>query len=294
MSIRVGIAPDSWGVWMPSHSSQPPWWRCLDEMKISGYEGCEIGPWGYMPNKEPEVLKNAFDSRDLKLVGATVGGNYLDDESVSGMLDEINSISCLLKYFSDAKYIVLLPPMYTNLETGKLEMSKNLNDKEWRKYCENVERCSERCSKYGYEGLFHPHVDSHVQTEEEIDRFLKDTNVNLCFDTGHHVYGGGNPIEYYRKNKDRIPYIHIKDCDLDIKRKMDSEGWSFSKAVVEGIMVEPGNGSVDFREFYNVLKETDYDGWCVVEQDLFPVKSHDIPLKKAITGRENLRKAGFK
>ncbi|MBQ6296203.1 MAG: hypothetical protein IJK81_00655, partial [Selenomonadaceae bacterium] len=71
MAIHVGIAPDSWGVWFPEHEKEPPWWRCLDEMKIAGYEGCEIGPWGYMPNKEPQVLKNAIDARGLTLVGAT-------------------------------------------------------------------------------------------------------------------------------------------------------------------------------------------------------------------------------
>ena len=41
------------------------------------------------------------------------------------------------------------------------------------------------------------------------------------------------------------------------------------------------------------LDEKGYDGWVVVEQDLFPVKSFDIPLQKARAGRENLKKAGF-
>ena len=108
MAIRTGIAPDSWGVWMPDHPSQPQWWRCLDEMKIAGYAGCEIGPWGYMPNDDPKVLKNAIDARGLELVGATEGGNYLDDASVETMLKDIDDISALLKYFPTAKYIVLL------------------------------------------------------------------------------------------------------------------------------------------------------------------------------------------
>ena len=42
MAIKVGIAPDSWGVWFPANDpnseKQPPWWRCLDEMKVAGYE----------------------------------------------------------------------------------------------------------------------------------------------------------------------------------------------------------------------------------------------------------------
>ena len=134
MAIKIGIAPDSWGVWFPAsdpnNAKQPQWWRCLDEMKVAGYEGCEIGPWGYMPNDDPKVLKNAMDARGLTLVGATEGGNFLDDAAVEGMLKDIDDISKLLKAFPSAKYIVLLPPMYTNLATGELEMNPELTDEE--------------------------------------------------------------------------------------------------------------------------------------------------------------------
>ena len=262
-------------------------------MKIAGYEGCEIGPWGYMPNDDPKVLKNAMDARGLTLVGATEGGNFLDDAAVEGMLRDIDDISALLKAFPSAKYIVLLPPMYTNLATGELEMNPELTDEEWATYCKNVQKCADRCAANGFIGLFHPHVDSHVQTEAQIERFLNDTNVDLCFDTGHHVYGGGEPISFYKKWAKRIPYIHFKDCDLAVKAKMDENKWSFAKAVTEDIMVEPGKGSIDFAEMHKALDECGYDGWCVVEQDLFPVKSFEVPLEKAAAGRENLRKAGF-
>lgn len=125
-----------------------------------------------------------------------------------------------------------------------------------------------------------------MQTEEQIEALLRDTNVQLCFDTGHHVYGGGEPISFYEKHADRIPYIHIKDCDLVVKAKMDEEKWSFAKAVTEDIMVEPGKGSIDFAKLHKVMEEKNYDGWVVVEQDLFPVKSFDIPLPIAKRGRE--------
>ena len=184
MAIKIGIAPDSWGVWFPAsdpnNAKQPQWWRCLDEMKVAGYEGCEIGPWGYMPNDDPKVLKNAMDARGLTLVGATEGGNFLDDAAVEGMLKDIDDISKLLKAFPSAKYIVLLPPMYTNLATGELEMNPELTDEEWATYCKNVQKCADRCAANGFVGLFHPHVDSHVQTEKQIERFLNDTNVDLC------------------------------------------------------------------------------------------------------------------
>lgn len=292
MAIKVGIAPDSWGVWFPQHEKQTPWYRCMDEMKIAGYDGVELGPWGYFPNTNP-ALKNALEARSLSLVAGTVGGNFLDDKSIDDMCKTIDGIAALLKDFPEAKYIVLLPSMYTDLETGELVMEKELTDEQWKTYCKNVQRAADYVAQYGLVGTFHPHVDCHVQTEAQIEALLRDTDVQLCLDTGHHVYGGGEPISFYRKHADRIPYIHVKDCDMAVKRKMDEEKWSFAKAVTENIMTEPGNGSIDLTELHKALEEKGYDGWVVVEQDLFPVKSFDVPLPIAKRGRENLAKAGF-
>lgn len=292
MGIRTGIAPDSWGVWFPEHDKQTPWYRCMDEMKIAGYAGVELGPWGYFPTTNP-TLKNALDARGLALVGATVAANFLDDASTDAAVETVEDIATLLKDFDEAKYIVILPPMYTDLETGEVVLNPELTDEEWKKYVGNVQRVADAITAKGFLATFHPHVDSHVQTEEQIERLLKDSDVQLCLDTGHHVYGGGEPVSFYRKHADRIPYIHLKDCDLDVKAKMDENHWSFAKAVIEGIMVEPGKGSIDFAALYQAMKENDFDGWGVVEQDMFPVKSFDDPLPIAINGRENLRKAGF-
>lgn len=292
MAIKVGIAPDSWGVWFPNHEKQTPWYRCMDEMKVAGYDGVELGPWGYFPNTNP-ALQIALEARNLALVAGTVGGNFLDDKSIDDMCKTIDEIAALLKDFPEAKYIVLLPAMYTDLETGELVMEKDLTEAQWATYCKNVQRAADYVAKYGLIGTFHPHVDSHVQTEEQIESLLSNTNVQLCLDTGHHVYGGGEPISFYLKHADRIPYIHVKDCNLAIKKQMDEEKWSFAKAVVEGIMTEPGNGTIDLAKLHAALEEKGYDGWVVVEQDLFPVKSFDIPFPIAKRGRENLAKAGF-
>lgn len=292
MSIHVGIAPDSWGIWFPKHEKQIAWDRCMSEMKESGYDGIELGPWGYFPT-DYSVLKKELDKRSLELVAGTAGGNFLDNASIDDLCKMIDEIANLLKHFSSAKYIVLLPSMYTDLETGKVVMNPNLSESEWKTYIANVQRAADHVSKYGLIGVFHPHVDSHIQTEEQIEYLLSNTNVQLCLDTGHHVYGGGNPILFYNKHSSRIPYIHLKDCDLKVKAKMDKEKWSFAKAVTENIMVEPGKGSIDFAEFHKALLNKHYTGWTVVEQDLFPVKSFDIPLPIAKNGRKNLLEAGF-
>lgn len=293
MAIKVGIAPDSWGVWFPEHEKQTPWNRCMDEMKEAGYDGVELGPWGYFPNTNPELQKE-LAKRNLSLVAGTVGGDFLNDESVDEMCRTIDEIAALLKDFPEAKYIVLLPSMYTDLETGEYVMEPKLTAEQWDRYCQNVQRAADHVAKHGLVGTFHPHVDCHVQTEEEIESLLEKTTVELCLDTGHHVYGGGEPVSFYEKHADRIPYIHIKDCDMKVKKKMEQENWSFAKAVTENIMIEPGKGSIDFAKLHQAMETKGYDGWVVVEQDLFPVKSFDVPLPIAKRGRENLRKAGFR
>ena len=183
--------------------------------------------------------------------------------------------------------------MYTDLETGEQVMEKQLTDEQWKKYAANVQRASDHCAKYGLIGAFHPHVDCHVETEEEIERLLKDTDVKLCLDIGHHVYGGGEPVSFYLKHFERIPYLHIKDCDKTVKAKMDREGWSFAKAVTEGIMTVPGTGTIDMKAMHDALVEKGFSGWVTEEQDLFPVKSFDEPLRLAREAFENLKKAGF-
>lgn len=292
MSIRVGTAPDSWGVWFPEDDKQTLWSRCLDEMEKAGYEGVELGPWGYLPNTYDELNKE-LSKRKLTLVAGNVGGNYLDDNSINNMLKTVDEVASLMIQFPSAKYVVMLVDMYTDLMTGEDVMSRTLSEDEWETLYNNVQRVSDHVRKFGLIPTLHPHVDCHIETEEEIEKVLKNTNVDLCLDTGHHIYGGGEPISFYKKHKDRIPYVHVKDCDMKIKAEMDEKGWSFAKAVKKGIMTEPGKGSINFKELFDYMKDHYYDGWVVVEQDLYPVDNFDVPYPIAKRTREYLRSVGI-
>jgi sugar phosphate isomerase/epimerase len=47
-------------------------------------------------------------------------------------------------------------------------------------------------------------------------------------------------------------------------------GWSFAEAVRHDIMCEPWKGIVDFKELKTVQDEINYEGFAVVEQDMYP------------------------
>src|ERR1039457_7712368 len=68
MSITIGTAPDSWGVWFPSDPKQTPWHRFLDEVVEAGFEWIELGPYGYLPT-DIEVLRHELNRRRLKVSG---------------------------------------------------------------------------------------------------------------------------------------------------------------------------------------------------------------------------------
>jgi inosose dehydratase len=55
---------------------------------------------------------------------------------------------------------------------------------------------------------------------------------------------------------------------------------------------EPSRGAVDFAAFRDALREVNYDGWAVVEQDMYPAP-FDKPLPIARRTREYLRNIGI-
>ncbi|WP_080875701.1 sugar phosphate isomerase/epimerase family protein [Oceanobacillus timonensis] len=270
MNIKLGSAPDSWGVWFTENEKQIPWERCLDEMSEAGYSGLELGPWGYLPN-EYNKLKQELDRRNLKLVATTLVGDLTSKSRTDDLIQQLDNMSELQLKFPTAKYVVLIDDCYTDLFTGELVRLPKLNDKEWKQFVNNVDKIKDYAKKkYDLEVVFHPHAQSHIETEEQIEKLLQDSDVNLCLDTGHHAYMDGDSVEFMRKYHERIPYLHIKNCDLEVREKMQKENWSFAKAVSKDIMCEPEKGVVDFEAFIDVLKDIDFEGWAVVEQDMYP------------------------
>src|SRR5215469_10339573 len=70
MSIRIATAPVSWGI---MEISEFAWRRTpdeiLDEIAASGYDGTELGPYGFLPTDAGQ-LRHILAKRNLALLGA--------------------------------------------------------------------------------------------------------------------------------------------------------------------------------------------------------------------------------
>ena len=95
-----------------------------------------------------------------------------------------------------------------------------------------------------------------------------------------------------RRHHARIPYLHLKSVDATLREQVARDGIPFAKAVAMGVFVEPAHGAVDFLALRDLLRELDYRGFGIVEQDMFPAPP-DKPLPIARRTRRYLRDIGL-
>jgi inosose dehydratase len=294
MKINIASAPDSWGVWFPDDPKQIPWDRCLDEIAKAGYEWTELGPMGYLPG-DHGTLKAELDKRNLKVAGTFMMPHLEDADAwpqTESMLRQIGELLGKLQ----ARYVVIIDDTYSNLWTGELYREKTLDAEGWDRLIATTEKlCRIARDDYGLTGVFHPHAETHVEHPEQVEKFLSETDpglVSLCLDTGHHAYRFGDPVELMRKHHERIAYLHLKSVDARKRDEVSRGGISFAEAVAQDMFVEPQKGVVDFDAFRDVLEEIDFEGFAIVEQDLYPAP-FDKPLPIARRTRNYLREIGM-
>ena len=191
---------------------------------------------------------------------------------------------------------MLIDDTYTNLFTGEAKLDPKLDGDQWKLLIDTTHRVARIAKeKFALQTVFHPHAQTHVEYEEQIERLLEDTDpeqIQICLDTGHHAYTGGDPVAFMRKHHERVTYLHLKSVDSDVQRQTDKDGTPFALAVQQDMFVEPSLGAVDFLAFRDVLKEIEFDGFAIVEQDMYPAP-HDKPLPIARRTREYLREIGI-
>lgn len=294
MNITIGSAPDSWGVWFPSDPQQTPWYRFMDEIVEAGYEWTELGPYGYLPTDLP-TLRRELSSRGLKVTGTFAMAN-VEEPSLWGELERQVLGAGERLAALDAKYLVLIDDTYTDLFTGEAIAPKRLDENAWERFIETTHKVADIArDRFGLQLVFHPHAETHVEYEDQIEAFLEQTDsdrVSICFDTGHHAYRGGDPINFMRQHHDRIPYLHLKSIDPEIQKRVEANGIPFAEAVKMDMFVEPSKGAVDFLAFRDLLQEIDYSGYAIVEQDMYSAP-FDKPLPIAKRTRAYLREIGI-
>lgn len=278
--LTLGTAPDSWGVWFAEDPHQVGWKQYLDEIAQAGYLWTELGPQGFMP-QDPEQLRDELAARNLQVCGGTVfAGLHKGADALADAKVRFGQEARLLAAVG-AKYLVHLPEQWTDLHTGAPVQAAEMDQDQWTALTSGTDELGRYLlGEFGVELVFHPHADTHVDTQDRIERFLTDTDpqfVNLCLDTGHVSYCDGDNIAIVERFPERITYVHLKSVDPQIRARVLAEKVPLADAVKLGVMCEPMYGEPDMPPFLAALAALDRDIYTVVEQDLYPVEP-DIPL----------------
>lgn len=307
-TIQVANAPCSWGT-LEFEGMDQEWIeyrQMLDELVATGYTATELGDWGFMPT-DPETLKMELRQHDLVMLGSFVGVPLkYAERHAQGEAEALKIARLLASVASDiwSPYLVLADDNGTETirtkNAGRVTPEMGLSDTEWDVFAHGVERIARSVhAETGLRTVFHHHCAGYVETPDEMTRLLEMTDpelVGLVFDTGHYAFGAGatEPDEVLAgmdRFADRIWYVHLKDCDLNVAQRSRAEKWGYFKALQHAIFCELGQGFVDFSGVLTWLQQHNYQGWVTVEQDILP--GMGAPKESAWRNRQYLKQIGL-
>ena len=277
-------APDSWGVLdYPGPSWEQSYEKMLDEMVEAGYTGSELGPYGFFPT-DPKILQPQLEKRKLKLLASFVPVKMTDPAASQAVMERIRKVGNLLATLK-APFLVIADDQSPerNAFSGRVydKDCPTLNAEQWKHIGKIVADAEKVANEFDLDLVFHPHVATYVETPEECERFYdatSHTNVGLCLDTGHCVYGYGDSVKEAEKYKSKLRFVHIKDCNTKVLEEARRNKWTFEEAIEHKVFTVIGQGNIDFPAFFRTLVKNGYSGWSVVEQD---VKFGDTPIPPA-------------
>ena len=93
----------------------------------------------------------------------------------------------------------------------------------------------------------------------------RDKRLGVCIDVGHERRAGLDPVEFIRKNADRIIEVHLKNIKIDPVKNFAKEG---------------PRGELDIPGILKALGDVGFDGYCLVEFEK-DFKLNEAPLAES-------------
>ena len=154
---------------------------------------------------------------------------------------------------------------------------------------EYLEQIGKASRPYGILPCLHPHANTRVMYESEIDYVLQRVDTALVYfgpDTAHLTVGKCDAVSIFKRYADRIRFLHLKDVKKNKQAEGDDGKQDFE---VYSNFLELGEGEVDIPGCLQVLDQTGYDGYLTIELD----KSRFDNKKSAEINRDYMQKLGY-
>ena len=280
MSVKLGIAPIAWSNDdMPELGGDTSLEQCLSEASEAGFEGIESG--GKFPKTSKELIP-ILNKYNLKLCSGWYGANLRKNT----FEEEKSKIQNQLKLFQDCKApCMVFAEVYGSIQGDpNINLSKRprMDLDESKKYYKKISEMGKYLEDQDMPLAYHHHMGTCIESEEDTRRLLENTDgsVKLTLDTGHMLFAKGDSLKIYKEFKERIIHIHCKDMRKNVLDNSLNHDYSFRQAFLEGAFTVPGDGCIDYKPFFDLLKEQNYSGWLVVEAEQDPAKANPFEYAK--------------
>ena len=245
---------------------------CLAETSEAGFEGIELG---HKFPRDPALLQSLLGDHELHLVSGWYSGRLLE-RSVAEELVAIEPHRAVLAAMGSAVLVYAeTSGGIAGDRTRPLSRRPSLPNGHWRDFGIHLTELADRLAERGIRLAYHHHMETVVETADEIDRLMASTggSVGLLLDTGHLAFAGADPVDIAWRHGLRISHVHCKDVRPDVLARARAADQSFLDSVIDGVFTVPGDGAIDFVAVLGALKAANYRGWLVVEAEQDPAKA---------------------
>ncbi|MFC5650600.1 sugar phosphate isomerase/epimerase family protein [Paenibacillus solisilvae] len=244
MAISFGFQTYTWQMSYEKHRDRLD--HILDIVQQAGGAGvepevCMLGRYG----DDPLALSNALEERGLQLGALCLALAWREAGETAEEKVEADRIIRFLKHFPETLLTIVQLPGKDRSDLANRQKNALLS----------INAVARRAYEEGIVCAYHPNSPSGsiFRIEEDYRMLLDGIDSRYCGyapDTGHIVKGGMDVESVFRAYRPLIRHVHFKDME------QLSGHWSAL-----------GKGSINHKGIVQYLKETDYDGWIMVEEE---------------------------
>ena len=277
--MRVGLHTLSWGPRFDQIAKQ------FHRIKDLGYQGIELAQLIETPPDADELF-GALASEKLSLVG--VSGGTLDDKvrlaaKASSIQPDANTPYVYADEWDDELDLRYQALLGKESDEELYRRYKTMHGDEWDEELDlRFETLLGEESDFDGEIpiAIHPHMFKPIQTSAEAYELIQEFDyLRFLPDIAHLRVAGEHVLSSLSNHFEWTIAVHLKDWSPEFGRTLPFYSRGF---------VELGRGQVPVEDVLAFLKDNEFDGWVIVEQD-YTVH----PQECAERSREYLRRCGI-
>ena len=243
-AIQYGCQTYTWQMSYEKYSQRLD--HIIDVVAESGFAGiesevCMLGPY----NENPAALVADMQGKELDLGAICLVCDWLSPQETDAEATEADRVIAMLQAHFPGTLLALCPMPQAD--------RSNLSERQDNSIacCNAIGR---RAADSGVRTVMHPNSPpGSVFRIAEDYKILMDgldaSVVGYAPDAGHIAKGGMDPVAIFQEYAPAIQHVHFKDMTED------------------GTWAEMGAGCIDFDAIVSGLKQHDYQGWIMVEDE---------------------------